>query len=640
MTTLETLFGWVCTASLRASIIALIVLLFRRLCSSQLTANWRYALWFPVLVVLLVPAQPVLPGWLSLPLDLLEIGQEPRAFHELSADAKRSSKAVLQNSFGHDALSDELSKRESNVSLAASGGAVESFSAVRLSAILSGIWGAGVLVFSTFVVVSYHLALRQVRHLAQHVDEHLLARIAAAATAVRLRQLPVVLNSAAVKSPAVCGIFKPILLLNVQQLRQLTNEEVDLVLAHELTHIRRGDLWLNSLLCLLLAVHWFNPMLWFVFFSVRDDREAVCDDDVLQGLETSRRIVYGNALLKLETDKTLQLSLPFVGMILSQSRLKERIHMIAHNRRTGVVMNAMLILLVSLLTFLGIARADDPQQQPPHEAKDQDSAAQTSTVASGDSDAADSSSGWGAIAEFSGLRSRLTLQSETTTIGKPLRFRLEVKNFGNRVTGIDPQNYAPYRVLRADFADERPGGAPFIGTKVQTAAAPVALKPGESVVLWEQVDLNDLFLLKDVDTYDVYAEGGEWAMQTTWRDSNRIRITLAPGKLQIEQQLLAELYPILPNDWRLSRSFGDIFFHFSPSDLREDSIAMQLLFRDMAMVEQLEKQFATESTAVLRLGKTLWGEALLVIPNEATEHWTNARESIPRVLQKFVAKQP
>lgn len=640
MTTLETLFGWVCTASLRASIIALVVLLFRQSCSSQLTANWRYALWFPVLVVLLVPAQPVLPGWFNLPLDLLEIGQGPRALHKLSAGANRSPEAVRQNSFGHDALSDELGNRESNVSLSAFGGALESSSAVRLSAILSGIWGAGVLVFSTFVVVSYHLALRQIRLLAQHVDEHLLARIAAVAAAVRLRQLPVVLNSAAVQSPAVCGVSKPILLLNVQQLRQLTNEEVDLVLAHELTHIRRGDLWLNSLLCLLLAVHWFNPFLWFVFFTVRNDREVVCDDDVLQGLDPSRRIVYGNALLKLETDKTLRLSLPFVGMMLSRSRLKERIHMIAHNRKTGGLMNAMLILLVSLLTFLGIARADDSRQQPQNEAKDQDSAAQASTGASGDSDAADSGSGWGALAEFSGLRSRLTSQSETTTIGKPLRFRLEVKNFGNRVTGIDPQNYAPYRVLRADFADERPGGAPFIGAKVQTAAAPITLKPGESVVLWEQVDLNDLFLLKDVDTYDVYAEGGEWAMQTTWRDSNRIRVTLAPGKLQVEQQLLAELHPILPDGWRLSRSFGDIVFHYTPSNLKEDSIAMQLLFRDMAMVEQLEKQLTTESTVVLRMGKSPWGEALLVIPNEATEHWTNGRESIARVLQKFVARLP
>ncbi len=55
---------------------------------------------------------------------------------------------------------------------------------------------------------------------------------------------------------------------------------------------------------------------------------------------------------------------------------------------------------------------------------------------------------WGEFAQDSGLRSRLTLMTEAPQVGKPLLFRLEVKNFGDKPTIIDAQNYAPFRVLR------------------------------------------------------------------------------------------------------------------------------------------------------------------------------------------------
>lgn len=64
-------------------------------------------------------------------------------------------------------------------------------------------------------------------------------------------------------------------------------------------------------------------------------------------------------------------------------------------------------------------------------------------------------------------------------------------------------------------------------------------------------------------------------------------------------------------------------------------LAVQLLFLDEAMVEQLKRQFTSESTVVLRMGASKWGEAMLVIPNEANAHWPNCRETITKVLRQF-----
>ncbi len=79
-----------------------------------------------------------------------------------------------------------------------------------------------------------------------------------------------------------------------------------------------------------------------------------------------------------------------------------------------------------------------------HGSDDHDQANQSSPNPSADDDA----NGWGALAQDSGLRSRLTLMTEKPAVGQPLLFRLEVKNFGATPTGVDAQQYAPFRVLR------------------------------------------------------------------------------------------------------------------------------------------------------------------------------------------------
>jgi len=88
------------------------------------------------------------------------------------------------------------------------------------------------------------------------------------------------------------------------------------------------------------------------------------------------------------------------------------------------------------------------------------------------------SAGWGALAEHSGLRSRLTLQTDQPKLGEPLLFKLEVRNFGDEPWQIDPQEYAPFRVLRVqneDFTD----AAPFIGATPQTEGVAFTLAPGQ-----------------------------------------------------------------------------------------------------------------------------------------------------------------
>lgn len=640
MTTLDTLAAWVCDASLRATMIVLMVLLARQILRSWLTAKWKYALWFPVLVPLTVPTIPVLPGWMQGTI-------EPIAFLRTEPDTRaseiQSEDETVSSAFGRRSLTPQDSSFKdhkgpgSNDYLAGRNKASATFFSQGYWSFLPKVWLSGTVGFTVFTLISYHFTLRRFKQFAQRVDDRMLDRIASIARGIGVRRVPKVLSSGAVTSPAVCGVYSPTLLLNARSLRELNEEQVELVLRHELTHIKRGDLWLNSLLCLLLSIHWFNPLLWLAYFIVRNDREAACDDDVLRGQKFSKRQAYGNALLKLESAAESRLSLPFVGMFYSSFHLRERIRMIAYQREIGGFMKVNLILLVGFLAFLGVARSNGatPKGGDPKGGEVIAEPAQSETGPNGANSSDEETAGWGELAQGSGLRSRLTIETESPTVGKPLRFRLEVKNFGDKVTKIDPQRYAPFRVLRADFVDERPGGAPFIGGTPQTSASPVELNPGETRLLWERVDLNELFLITDEEVYDVYAEGGEWAMQTQWKDSNRIRIEIAKGQLQPEQQLLQHLLQLLPEGWKLSRSFGDINFHYAPSNLKKDAISIQLLFRDRSKVEQIQRQFANESVSVSRIGATQWGDAMLIIPNATADLWPSCREAISTALEKL-----
>lgn len=96
-----------------------------------------------------------------------------------------------------------------------------------------------------------------------------------------------------IDSPFVLGFFRPRIYLPAG----LAEEDVPHVLAHERTHIRRRDHWVKPLAFLLLAVYWFNPLLWAAYILLCRDIEGACDEAALSGAEPERRAAYSRALV-------------------------------------------------------------------------------------------------------------------------------------------------------------------------------------------------------------------------------------------------------------------------------------------------------------------------------------------------------
>lgn len=104
-------------------------------------------------------------------------------------------------------------------------------------------------------------------------------------------------TSEKVSVPAVVGFFKPTIVLPAWALRELSPEELNIVLLHELAHVRRWDAWTNLLQKIVRAVFLFHPAVWWIERRMSLEREMACDDQVLAETENPRS--YAKCLIAL-----------------------------------------------------------------------------------------------------------------------------------------------------------------------------------------------------------------------------------------------------------------------------------------------------------------------------------------------------
>ena len=104
-----------------------------------------------------------------------------------------------------------------------------------------------------------------------------------------------VLSSRSLLEPGVFGIWRPVLLLPEGIAARLTQDQLNAILAHELTHILRRDNLTFALHMLVETVFWFHPLVWWIGTRLIEERERACDEAVLQS--GSEAEVYAEGIL-------------------------------------------------------------------------------------------------------------------------------------------------------------------------------------------------------------------------------------------------------------------------------------------------------------------------------------------------------
>jgi beta-lactamase regulating signal transducer with metallopeptidase domain len=167
-------------------------------------------------------------------------------------------------------------------------------------------------------------------------------------------------------SPAVCGLWRPVILLPQSLTETLAPEQLRAVLMHELMHVRRGDVWVNFAQALLQIIYWWHPLVWVANARIRRLREEAVDDAVMAALRDEADI-YAPTLLavaKFALQRPLA-SLGLVGILESRSALRQRIERLVIDpapRRAGLSLAATFGLLV--FSAVAVPMGDAPPVAP------------------------------------------------------------------------------------------------------------------------------------------------------------------------------------------------------------------------------------------------------------------------------------
>src|SRR5689334_19851927 len=146
-------------------------------------------------------------------------------------------------------------------------------------------WSAGALVLLVVLAVGFaRLALIAAR-CEPVIDPRWTTVLSEMAAHLRVRRDVVLLQSEHESLLVTSGLWSPKIILP-RGAEKWTADRIRLVLCHELSHVRRGDVMLHVLAGLVRAVYWFNPLVWMAVSWLRHESERACDDDVLSlGME-------------------------------------------------------------------------------------------------------------------------------------------------------------------------------------------------------------------------------------------------------------------------------------------------------------------------------------------------------------------
>ncbi len=139
-------------------------------------------------------------------------------------------------------------------------------------------------------------------------------------------------------SPFILGLIRPRIYLP----EGLSESEKAQVLAHETAHIRRFDHVAKPLSFFILAIHWFNPLVWLAFLCLSRDIEFACDERAIRDLDVAARKNYGATLLKLSTGAhPIQLSPLSFGEV----GVKARLTMLFKKQKPSLVLSVLAVVL-------------------------------------------------------------------------------------------------------------------------------------------------------------------------------------------------------------------------------------------------------------------------------------------------------
>lgn len=227
--------------------------------------------------------------------------------------------------------------------------------AVSVQDILMLIWLAGAAVFAIYQVISWLSFKARVRRWAVSAEDEAVTRVYDAACAsLALKNRPVIKICKAVSTPMLFGFISPALLLPKTG---YTEEELNVILRHELVHYKRHDILYKLIITAANCINWFNPFVYLMAGAANRDIELACDAEVVKDRDMEYRRGYCLTILDVVHNKRQRTAPLSTCFIISRKVIKERFKDILSlkKKRKGILLFAVVALSIavsgSVVTF-------------------------------------------------------------------------------------------------------------------------------------------------------------------------------------------------------------------------------------------------------------------------------------------------
>ena len=379
--------------TLSMSVVIFILLVLSRIFKNRFTATCRYVIWLVVIVRLVLPIGSIaFPSFINIAVPVTEDeyseviqsdeltntvpdiqhGIDKPSFDNLDdtieVQGRPSIEGVSDNDDSVIGPSDDSVKTENELPSVQNPSAdIVVNDEKRLSAndyikIIFAVWAVGATVFFGVNLVRYLTFSAKLNYTLTLPDDRLTEIYTEACRRLNLERNPLLYVSGSVGSPVHYGFITKKIVVPAG----ISEESLVNVLSHELTHYKRGDLWVKLIALAANSINWFNPFVYYAVKELNDEMELSCDELVLRGLNEEERISYSRALLE-TAGRCKKVHVGLTTRFDSKdSKVKKRIMNIldmTKKKKGTVIVAAVLIICIVAGVLIGFS-ADKKDEKP------------------------------------------------------------------------------------------------------------------------------------------------------------------------------------------------------------------------------------------------------------------------------------
>ena len=320
---MENIWGYTLSATIYGSIAGIVILVIKVLMKNKLNKKYAYLLWMILIIKLVMPFGP--ESSFSL---FNQIPIKINSQVNMNNSSNINEYIIDTDYEGH---SSKNTSQEAIITQSASIINNESEKSIFIN-VIPLVWISGAVLTSVSYTVIYLHFMENIRKKENIKYDYLESVLNGCKEKLHIKRKINIVVDDMINSPSLIGIWK-IRIIIPNNLTNLSKEELQHIFLHELCHFKSKDTWVDSMLVFLQCIHWFNPIIWYLFKQMRNDMEMACDERVLSVLNEKDHNKYGLTMLtvleKVNYNKKFALGL---NMADDKKTIKKRVELIKNSK--------------------------------------------------------------------------------------------------------------------------------------------------------------------------------------------------------------------------------------------------------------------------------------------------------------------